>query len=138
MDRFSQQWKLDGVPDEYYETYDYSFRAFIYTLLNPTPDQCTKNSSNFCLTSASTLRYAVSYQYYGFYFLLPVFFLIVALQSFLFGLLVTIIGVILQFAADKITSHVTSLVIVIYNLFNTVVVLQRPSSTHCLNIRANW
>lgn len=112
-----------------------SFILFLILLLINVP----KIPLTFCcLTSASTLRYAVSYQYHGFYFLLPVFFLIVALQSFLFGLLVTIIGVILQFAADKITSHVTSLVIVIYNLFNTVVVLQRPSSTHCLNIRANW
>ncbi|KAH3758470.1 hypothetical protein Pelo_9722 [Pelomyxa schiedti] len=83
VDRFTQLWKIPHASDEVDDVishYDYSFSAFIYTLLNPTPNQ------------ARALLQAVTNT-----------------MAFLFGLLVSIIGIILQFASDKITSHVTSL-----------------------------
>eukprot|EP00727_Mastigamoeba_balamuthi_P005802 m51a1_g1841 hypothetical protein (768) ;mRNA; f:565696-568463 len=77
IDRAMQDWMLDGsVPTEY----DYSLSAFVYTIMNPNPDQ------------ARGVMDAVTNT-----------------MAFMFGLLVTVIGIVLQFASDKITSHVTSL-----------------------------
>eukprot|EP00727_Mastigamoeba_balamuthi_P013961 m51a1_g9188 hypothetical protein (737) ;mRNA; r:72849-75341 len=77
VDRLSQDWTLDG---RVLTNYDYSFGAFTWTMMNPSPEQSR-----------------------------PVMEAVTNTLAFMFGLLVTIIGVVLQFASEKITSHVTNL-----------------------------
>eukprot|EP00727_Mastigamoeba_balamuthi_P005508 m51a1_g1577 hypothetical protein (817) ;mRNA; r:96781-100057 len=60
--------------------YDYSFNALVYTIMNPNPDQCR-----------SVLEGVTN------------------IMSVVFAVLVTLIGLVLQFASEKVTSHCLTL-----------------------------
>eukprot|EP00727_Mastigamoeba_balamuthi_P002442 m51a1_g12195 hypothetical protein (944) ;mRNA; r:32401-36094 len=76
IDRATQSWTYRGVVPLYY---DYTVEAFVFTMLNPSYDQCQNSINGYT-----------------------------NMLTFILSLVITIMGIVLNFASDNLTSNITT------------------------------